>query len=356
MTSSNIRRILKTLVQEPDSFTPQNSFAAMTEIMEGNASPAQIATFLTALKLHKLDHNPEIVATCANVMRDHALQVPLDEMLSKSVVDIVGTGGDGQDTFNCSTAAGIVAAAAGCYVAKHGNRASSSKSGAADLLEKCGCQVANIKPTEVSRILQEHHYCFLFSQTYHPAMRHVAVPRREMGVPTIFNLLGPMSNPVRPRRMVVGVYSPEIGRLMVEALKCVGTERALVVCGAEGLDEISIAGETHVWSLEADGEITEFRVHPTRDFGLPVHPLEKVRGGLPEENARLLEQILAGEYTGPVLDFVLMNASAVLVVAGEAKDFLEGVEKCRAALRESKGRVILEGFRRESIHHTNGYE
>ncbi|KAF7722707.1 anthranilate phosphoribosyltransferase [Apophysomyces ossiformis] len=348
-----MRSILKTLVHNPEEFTPEQAEHAINEIMRGEATQSQISAFLVALRLQHLDADPAIVAACAIAMRSHARIISYDkyEHIQGKVVDIVGTGGDGHDTFNVSTTASVVAAGSGAKVAKHGNRAASSKSGSADLMEAHGCHIHQVQPDQVSGIIDRTNFCFLFSQTYHPAMRHVAALRKEIGIPTVFNLLGPMSNPARPARMVVGVHSPHIGSLMANALKLTGVQEALVVCGAEKLDEISPAGETHYWRVHGSGEITTGVLHPTRDFGLPTHPLKEVKGGDCHDNALTLQKLLEGKLpeNDPILDFVLLNASALLVVAGIAADFREGVAKARESIQNGNAKRALEAFRNETL-------
>ncbi|KAF9332948.1 anthranilate phosphoribosyltransferase [Linnemannia elongata] len=326
---STMHPILKKLAHNPQSFTPEDATIATKEIMEGRATHAQIGAYLFGLKLNKLDAEPAIVASCA-------------------LVDIVGTGGDGHDTFNVSTTAAIVAAGAGVKVAKHGNRAASSACGSADILEKIGCRIDNVRPEQVAPLLEDHGFCFLFAQTYHPAMKNTSVPRKELGVPSIFNLMGPLSNPAKPRRVVVGVHSRGLGALMIQSLKLMGLIAGMVVCGANGLDEISPEGETHVWKL-VDGEIIEEDISPAQ-FGLPSHPLTAVKGGGPEENAAILDDLLNNKFKSPghpILDFVLLNAAALLVVAGKADNFEDAVILARESVENGKARLALEGFRRD---------
>ncbi|KAL0098304.1 anthranilate phosphoribosyltransferase [Phycomyces blakesleeanus] len=347
-----MKAILKTLVQNPTQFTSEDAENAMQEVMGGRATESQISAFLVALKLQQKDADPNIVAACARSMRGFARLVPYNdyEHLQGAVVDIVGTGGDGHDTYNVSTTASIVAAGAGAKVAKHGNRAASSKSGSADLVEAHGCHISRVQPDHVAGIIDRTNFCFLFSQTYHPAMKHVAALRKEIGIPTVFNMLGPMSNPALPMRTVVGVHSPQIGNLMANALQLTGVKEALVVCGAEKLDEISPAGETTFWRIHNTGDITTGTLHPTRDFGLPTHPLSDVKGGDCHENVLILKQLLSGELpeNNPILDFVLLNASALLVVAGVASNFKDGVSKARASIKSGQAKKVLEAFRQET--------
>ncbi|KAI8059113.1 anthranilate phosphoribosyltransferase [Gongronella butleri] len=317
--------------------------------MRGDAAHSQIAAFLVGLRLTHKDADPTIVAACARALQSHARLIPYNhyEHIQGDIVDIVGTGGDGHNTYNVSTTSALVAAGAGAKVAKHGNRAASSKSGSADLMEAQRCAISLVKPEQVAQIIDQTNFCFLFSQTYHPAMKHVASLRKEIGIPTVFNLLGPMSNPAKPKRVVVGVHSPQIGSLMANALRLTGVQHALVVCGAEKLDEISPAGETNYWRVHDNGEITTGTLHPTRDFGLKTHPLEQVKGGDCHENAEILNQLLDNQlpYDHPILDFVLLNASALLVVGGHATDFKHGVQLARDALASGKARNVLNAFR-----------
>nr|KAJ3420635.1 anthranilate phosphoribosyltransferase [Polyrhizophydium stewartii] len=281
-------------------------------------------------------------------MRDAALPVV---RLPFDVVDIVGTGGDGQNTFNVSTAASIVAAGAGAKVAKHGNRASSSTSGSADVLEALDCNLSAVSPAAVNEILHESNFCFLFAQVFHPAMKNVAGPRKELGVRTIFNLLGPMTNPAHPTRMVVGVFSRDLGHAMAEALHLSGVKSGWVVHGCVGLDEISPEGNTLVWQFDESGNITERTISPSADFGLPEHPLRDVVGGDAVENASTMRQLLSGELSGPILDFVLLNAAALLHVSGLAADLPAGVALARQSIASGAAKKQLELFSHASQRH-----
>ncbi|OZJ05128.1 hypothetical protein BZG36_01363 [Bifiguratus adelaidae] len=350
LPTNNLRDILRKLVSHPDAFRPADAHVALNEIMNGTATPAQTAAFLVACSLQHKNAHPEILAAFGKVMREHALKIVFEPELAAQVTDIVGTGGDGHNTFNVSTTAAIVAAGAGVKMAKHGNRASSSSSGSADILEACGCKLINVTPEFVPKYLSQHNFCFLFAQMYHPSMKNVASVRKEVGIPTVFNILGPLSNPAKPRRCVVGVHSHHIGEVMVNALKLTGVQRAMVVCGTEGLDEISCAGETHVWDLKEDGTISYYTVHPARDFGLMTHPLSTVIGGEPAQNVVTLQKVLANELpdNDPILDYVLLNTAAVLVVAGKASDFRQGVSLARDSIRQGKAKEALENFTRMS--------
>ncbi|ORZ33731.1 glycosyl transferase family, a/b domain-domain-containing protein [Catenaria anguillulae PL171] len=316
-------------------------------ILAGHASPAQIAAFLTSLRTSGLDHSPSLIAACAHVLRNHATPCPaLADTDTTIVCDIVGTGGDGHDTFNVSTTAALVAAGAGCTVAKHGNRASSSSSGSADLLEAAGCHISAIQPHHLPAILHATNgFVFLFAQTYHPAMRHVAPVRRELGVPTLFNVLGPLANPAAPSRAVIGVYHRSLAVLVAESLKLMGVQRALVVCGKEGLDEISPAGETEVWTLDA-GNI-EYSVVAPELFGIQRVSLADVRGGDKFENAQVLSDLVNNKLPEdhPIVGYVVLNTAALVYVSGVARDFKEGVKMARDSITSGKAKLVLDKFR-----------
>lgn len=306
---------------------------AMRTIMQGQATPSQIGAYLAALRIR--GESADVLAASAIAMQEHAEAIPVED-----VIDVVGTGGDGVDTFNVSTAAALVVAGAGGRVAKHGNRAMSSKSGSADVLEALGAKT-DLGGPEVARVINECGFCFVFAQRFHPAMRHVGPTRREMGVRTIFNLLGPLTNPASPRAQLTGVASASHAPLMAEAFAMRGVSPVIIVRSADGMDEISPSAPTHAWIVR-DGEIEERQLHPA-DFGVEAHPLEAVSGGTAEENAEQMRRLLDGE-SGPVLDFVLMNASAALVVAGLASDFREGAALARETIASGKARRVLDDY------------
>ncbi|KAI8810320.1 glycosyl transferase family, a/b domain-containing protein [Cladochytrium replicatum] len=337
---------LRLLLANPRDFTEYHATRAAKAIMQGEATHAQVGGFLVALKLTGKESDPSIVAAFASVMRDNSLPVSVPPHFENSVIDIVGTGGDGQNTFNASTAAGLVGAGAGCIVAKHGNRASSSSCGSADVLEALGCHLTNLTPDSVPRALDSSGFAFLFSQVFHPAMKNVSVPRKELGVRTIFNLLGPLTNPARPKKIVLGVYAKELGLLFAQTLKLTGVQRAWVVHGEIGLDEVSPEGYTQVWELQPDGSITELRLHPS-DFGLSEHPLSTVVGGDAAMNSKTMTSLLNGELPDghPILDFVLLNAAVLVYVAGKAGSIKDAVGVARESIRSGKARSALEGFR-----------
>ncbi|KAJ3063562.1 anthranilate phosphoribosyltransferase [Podochytrium sp. JEL0797] len=347
MTSPGAKH-LRLLLENPTAFTAQHADETTRGIMHGELTAAQAGAFLAALKLTGKDRDPHFIAAVATAMRACAREIRFERELC--LVDIVGTGGDGQDTFNVSTASAIVAAGAGCSVAKHGNRSSSSQCGSADVLEHLGANLNNITPEKIERIVTDSQFCFLFAQLYHPSMKTLAGPRKELGVKTIFNILGPLTNPAFPMRMIVGVFSKEIGPIMAESLRLSGVERAWIVHGAIGLDEIAPTGETHVWSLE-NNTITPLTIHPTRDFGLPENPLASVRGGDGAYNSTTMRQLLDNTLPAghPVLDFVLLNSAALLYVAGRVKGVKEGVEVARESLRSGSAKRALEAFVRQLL-------
>lgn len=305
---------------------------AMGAIMDGDVDPTLVAALLMALSL-KGERPAEIVGFAAT-MRSRA--VPLPRTMGP-VFDTCGTGGDGSNTFNVSTAAAIVLAGCGVRVAKHGNRAASSRCGSADVLEALGVNL-DASVDQVVRALEEAHIGFFFAQAWHPSMRHAAPTRRAMGVRTAFNLLGPLTNPAGPARQVVGVARPEQTELLARALGLLGAERVWVVHGAGGLDELSTTGHTKVSEFR-DGALRTFYVHPA-DAGLPVASIADLEGGAAADNARLIEALLEGE-PGPRRDIVLFNAGAALLVAGRAASLADGVARARASVDDGRARAAL---------------
>jgi len=301
--------------------------AVMEELLSGRAEHEEIARLLEALR--QRPYAVEELAGFAETMRRHAGKVFAEgEARPERLVDTCGTGGDGAGAFNISTAAAIVAAAAGARVAKHGNRAVSSKSGSADVLEALEVKI-EIPLLRVGAAIREIGIGFLFAQAAHTSMRHVNPARRQLGGRTVFNLLGPLTNPAGARSQVMGVFSADVMDLMAAALVELGTERAFVVHGAGGIGEISLAGETQVAEVHG-GRVERYTVEP-ETFGMRCAPLEAIRGGDATENAGHIRRILDGE-RGPRRDIVVMNAAAALVAAGVAENFREGVEKCGKAI------------------------
>ena len=310
-----IREAIARLVERAD-LEQGEAEAVMHEIMSGEATPVQIGAFATALRM-KGETAAEI-AGCARAMRAKCVRVVT---ATKPLMDTCGTGGDGAGTFNVSTAVALVIAGAGVPVAKHGNRSVSSRCGSADVLEALGVKI-DLRPEEMARCIDEAGIGFLFAPLLHPAMKHAALPRREIGIRTIFNILGPLTNPASASSQLLGVYDPGLVETMAEVLDMLGVHSALVVHGAGGLDELSLSGTNRVARLQ-DGRVDSFHVDP-RALGLPPAGPADIRGGSPEDNAAMMKAVLGGE-RGAVRDTVLLNAAAGLVAAERAGGFEEGL-------------------------------
>ena len=319
-----------------EDLTSADAAAAMGRIMDGDAQPSQIAALLMALALK--GERPSEMVGFANAMRQRAVPLPTP---AGEVFDTCGTGGDGAQTFNVSTATAIVLAGAGVRVAKHGNRAVSSRSGSADVFEALGVNL-EAPADSVASALDQAHLAFFFAPKWHPSMRHAGPTRRELGVRTAFNLLGPLTNPAGASRQLVGVARPEHTELVARSLGSLGSERAWVVHGAGGLDEISTIGHTKVSELRA-GTVNTFYVHPA-DAGLPLADRSALAGGTAAENAAMIERLLDGEH-GPRLDVVLLNAAAALLVAGRVGDLREGVAVASEGISSGRARGVLDRLR-----------
>jgi anthranilate phosphoribosyltransferase len=315
-----------------DHLTADHAAAVLAEIMEGRTSEVQTAAFLIALRA-KGETVPELVGL-ARTMRSLATPVAASRT---DLVDTAGTGG-GPSTFNVSTTAALVAAAAGCAVAKHGNRSNTSRCGSADLLEALGVDI-ELTPEQVGRCIDEVGFGFMFAPRHHAAMAHVVPARKALGVRTIFNFLGPLTNPAGAQRQLLGVSDRHYQETIAEALLGLGSERALVVAAEDGVDELSISARTRVIEV-ADGRTEEWFVEPG-ELGLGEAGLEDVAGGSPEDNAAVSRAVLAGE-AGPRRDLVLLNAGAAIYVGGLAADLSEGVEKAGAAIDSGTGRELLD--------------
>jgi len=320
--------------------------AFMEELLSGRIATPEIVRMLLALNRRTV--SVEELTGFARVIRTHASPVfAADEPRLTGLVDTCGTGGDETGTFNISTAAAIVAAAAGARVAKHGNRSVSSRSGSADVLEALGVRI-DLPMTVAGRSVREIGIGFLFAPAAHAAARHAAPARQQIGKRTIFNLLGPLTNPAGAEAQVLGVFSPDVIDTVAATLAKLGTRRAFVVHGAGGLDEISLSGETQIAEVR-NASVRRFTVAP-EDFGLSRAPLEAIRGGTPQENATLILSLLAGE-PGPRLDIVLANAAAALVVSGVAKDFRSAAELARGSVASGEARKKLDQLREFSRTH-----
>lgn len=316
--------------------------ALMRQIMTGEASDAQIGGLLVGLAMK--GESAEEISAAAQVMRDLMKRV---ELHTDNVVDIVGTGGDGANLFNVSTAASFVAAAGGAHVAKHGNRSVSSSSGSADLFDIAGIYL-DLKPEQVARCIEQVGVGFMFAPNHHPAMRYAIGPRREMGVRTLFNILGPLTNPASALNQVLGVYSPELVPLMAEVLRKLGSRHVLVVCSEDGLDEISLAAPTRVAELK-DGEITEYTITP-EELGIERQSLATLKAASAEDSLRLVKAALSGE--GAAADIVALNAGAALYCSGVADSLKEGVMVAQDA---QASKLPLEKLR-ELSHFTSVFK
>jgi anthranilate phosphoribosyltransferase len=316
-----------------EDLTIQQASAAMGAIMRGEAAPAQIAGLLIGLAM-KGERPAELVGL-ATTMREHAVPLPGGRA---PVFDTCGTGGDRSGSFNISTASALVVASCGVRVAKHGNRSVSSQCGSADVLQALGVDV-QMSPETAGRCLDEAGMAFLYAPTFHPAMRHAAQARRDLGVRTAFNLLGPLTNPARPLRQIVGVPRPELTELLARTLLALGAERAWVVHGADGLDELSTTGHTKVSEVRG-GVVHTFYVHPA-DYGLPKAAVGALTGGDSATNARIVESVLGGEQGAP-RDVVLLNAGAALLVAGQVESVQAGLSRAAAAIDTGAARSTLE--------------
>ena len=329
----DIREAIDALVSGR-SLSMDEAAAVMRQIMQGEATPAQLGSFLTALRLK--GESTEEIAGMATVMREFSLKVRVEG----TVVDSVGTGGDGTNSFNISTAAALVAAGAGVRIAKHGNRAASGSCGAADVLEELGVRI-ELPPEGVERCINEGGIGFMFAQAFHPSMRHAGPVRREIGIRTVFNILGPLTNPAAAQRQLIGVAFPQLGEKMAEVLRLLGSERSLVVHGAGGLDEIALDGDTSVWELR-DGQVQSWTFSPD-DTGLGRWSVDDLAGGDREANASTMRRLLDGE-GGPIRDAVLLNAAGVLLAAGAAPGIPDGIQQAAEAIDNGAARQRLEAM------------
>ena len=316
---------------EGSHLTADHTSAVLAEVMEGRGSEAQTAAFLIALRA-KGETVPELVGL-ARTMRSLAAEV---EVPGDGLVDTAGTGG-GPTTYNVSTTAALIAAGAGCRVAKHGNRSATSRCGSADLLEALGVSI-ELSPEAVATCITELGFGFMFAPGHHAATRHVVPVRKELGVRTIFNMLGPLTNPAGARRQLLGVSDRTYQETIAEALIGLGCDRALVVSADDGMDELSINSRTRVIEL-ADGATQEWFADPA-ELGLEPAPIEAIAGGEPEHNARLVREVLASE-PGPALDVAVLNGGAAILVAGGADDLMDGIGKARESVDSGAARDVL---------------
>jgi len=330
-----IDQAIRRLVDRQD-LSAEETHAAMMQVMGGEAGPAQIAAFAVGLRMK--GETPEEIAGCARAMRAHVTPARPSR---DGLVDTCGTGGDGSDTFNISTAAALVAAAAGVPVAKHGNRAMSSRCGSADVLEALGVRI-DLAPADIAECVDRIGFGFMFAQAHHPAMRHVAPVRRELGIRTVFNLLGPLTNPAGARRQVLGVYAPELVEPIARVLVLLEAEHALVVHGAGGLDELTPVGDNLVAEVR-DGSVTISTIdpHELSTGAVPATPDDLRVGGDPAQNAAVIRTVLDGE-RGPRRDAVVLNAGAALLVGGMVDDLAAGIDGAVEAIDSGAAAETLE--------------
>lgn len=332
-----IKEAIAQLVKRED-LTSEVMEQVMEEIMTGEATDAQKASFLTALSMK--GETIDEITSAAKVLRSHCERF-LNDM---DVLEIVGTGGDGSNTINISTLSSVVVSAAGIPVAKHGNRAASSKCGTADCLEALGVKI-DCAPARSAQILKDINLCFLFAQKYHPAMRFVGAVRKEMGIRTLFNVLGPLANPAGATMQLFGVYSEELVEPLAHVLRNLGVKRAMVVYGRDSMDEISLSAETKVCEFKND-EFKSYVIKP-EDLGLTRCNKEDLVGGTPQENAAIVNDILGGA-KGPKTDVVLLNAGAAIYLASDGITLKDGIEKAREIIVSGKAKEQLEEFIEET--------
>jgi len=336
-----LRRSLSKVIQG-QALSTEESTAVFDQIMAGEASPALVAGLLVALRAK--GETASEIAGAVGALRRVMVAVPVEEAVG--AVDTCGTGGGEISTINISTAAAFVVAGAGVPVAKHGNRSYTSNSGSADVLEALGVDIS-IRPRQAADLLRRVGLAFLFAPEYHPAMRHVAPVRRELGIPTIMNLIGPLANPAAVRRQVIGVSRPELGPLLAETMLLLGTQDSMVVHGEVGMDEISPLGATRIWRVTG-AQVSESILDPAA-VGLSVDRLDGLAGGEPADNARAILGLLEGDAPPALRSAVLLNAAAALVVSGVVEDWSEAVNHAEASLDQGRARGVLESLRRSSV-------
>jgi len=343
-----IREMIEKLVKR-ENLKEEEAIEVMREIMEDKATPAQIASFITALRMK--GETIEEITGCAKVMREKATKIKVDKdnivdldrdeinVDYETIIDTCGTGGDGTKTFNISTVTAFVVAGAGFLVAKHGNRSVSSECGSADVIKGLGINL-DIPVEKVKECLEKIGIGFLFAPLYHSAMKYALGPRREIGIRTIFNILGPLTNPAGANVQVLGVYNPDLTETLVSVLKNLGSRSALVIYGEGSLDEISIIGRTKISQLK-DGQIKTYYIQP-EDFGFKKAILEQIKGGDALKNAQIIIDILSGKEKGAKRDIILLNAAAAFFAADAAKDFKEGIEMAKKSLDSGRALKKLE--------------
>lgn len=337
-----MKELLKKVVDGVD-LTRAEAAKAMDIMLEGTASPAMVAAFLTALRM-KGETVDEIVG-CTEMMKQKGGSVKLD---TDDYIEFVGTGGDGSNTFNISTTSIFVCAAAGVKIAKHGNRAASSKSGASNLLEGLGVNI-NLEPAQVEECINNVGMGFMNAMIFHKAMKNVGPIRSELGIRTIFNMLGPLSNPSNAKHQVIGVFSKDILPVFAEVMRTMGATRAMVVHGSDGMDEITVTGKTYVNEIK-DGEIIAYEIDP-KDYGINYASIEDLRGGDGEENAKITRAIFDGTEKGAKRDIIILNSAAGIYMGGKANSYAEAVEIAREIISSGKALKKLNEF----VEYTNRF-
>jgi anthranilate phosphoribosyltransferase len=315
--------------------------ALMRQVMSGELTHAQMAAILVALRIK--GESVDEIAAAASVMRE--LSTKVATLASPHLIDTCGTGGDGIQTFNVSTVSALVAAAAGAKVAKHGGRSVSSSCGSADVLEALGVNV-NLTPAQVASAVEEIGIGFMFAPNHHSAMKHAAPVRRELGVRTLFNLLGPLTNPANAKRQIMGVFSPALTVKLAQVLQQLGSEHVLVVCGADGMDEISFTGDSHIAELK-NGQVTEYTINPAQ-FGLPLHTLSSIQIDNAEQSKAMILAVLKGEL-GAARDIVLLNAGAAIYVAGLADSLAAGINKAAEVIDQGLALAKLNALQQYAV-------
>ena len=329
-----IKEAIAKLIKK-ENLTTEMMEQVMEEIMTGEATDAQKASFLTAMTMK--GETIDEITSAAKVMRSHCEKF-LNDM---DVLEIVGTGGDGANTINISTIASIIVSSTGIPVAKHGNRSISSRSGAADVLENLGAKM-DLTAEQNETVLKKTDMCFMFAPVYHSSMRYAAPVRKELGVRTVFNILGPLSNPAAAKMQLLGVYDKDLAPALAQVLSNLGVTRGVAVCGDDGLDEITLTGKTYVNEIR-NGEIISYTITPEQ-FGLKSCELSELIGGTPKENAEITRRILTGEETGPKRDVILMNAGMSLYLGIDGITLAEGIEKAKEMIDSGKAYAKLQEF------------
>ena len=338
MTSTTVftpQEAVQRLIEHREIFHEEMT-SLMRQIMSGEVSPVMIAAILVGLRVKK--ESIEEIAAAAAVMREFATKVPVND--AESLLDIVGTGGDGAHTFNISTTVMFVAAAAGAKVAKHGGRSVSSQSGSADALEALGAKL-DLNPQQVAQCIAQSGIGFMFAPNHHSAMKHAAPVRKELGVRTLFNILGPLTNPANAGTQLLGVFHPDLVGILVRVLQRLGSKRALVVHGVDGLDEVSLSGPTLIGELK-ESEIHEYQIKP-EDFGIQPAPISALQVANPAESIARMKAVLANE-PGPSQDIVLLNAGAALYAAGQVNSIADGIAQAREAIASGAALKKLNEF------------